>query len=73
MPRPQHVAFFDEPQAPLLPELDAVARLHRTSRSQVLRAAIEAGLPLLRRGEKPVPPPRRVGRPPRTPETTGAR
>jgi len=72
MTRP-HVAFFDLTEAPLLPELDAVAREHGTTRSQALRAAVQAGLPLLRRGEKPVPPPRRVGRPARTTEAAGAR
>lgn len=56
---PVHIAIWDSAQ--LVDDLDDLARAHRTTRSQVVRAAIEAGLPALRRGEKPVPAPRPVG------------
>jgi len=64
----RQAAFWTDTR--LIDDLDAIARQHRTTRSQVLRAAIAAGLPALRRGEKPVPPPVPTGRPPRTRQET---
>jgi len=60
----RQAAFWTDTR--LIDDLDAIARQHRTTRSQVLRAAVAAGLPSLRRGEQPVPSPRAVGRRPRT-------
>jgi len=63
---PRHIGFWDDADAPLDPQIEAVARQHSTSRSQVLRAAVQAALPRMRAGELRVPAPRPVGRPRQT-------
>jgi hypothetical protein len=65
----RHVGFYDASDAPLVQELDAVARERRTTYAQLLRASLIHTLPLLRSGELSAPAPRRVGRRPRTPVT----
>jgi len=68
----RHIGLW-EPDTSLLRDLERAATRHGTTHAQVIRAALSDALPRMLAGELAPAPPRRVGRPTRTPETTGAR